>query len=223
MKITKLYYDFLLLVEKNATNNNLNVDKSRFVSLFNFTQIRYQSYLLDKRNEDAIRELSPFLKRNPLSLVEQRPNINVYSLPKDYFNFSNLDVRASKGKCKKQKLLTWELKSENVEEILGDANNVPDFDARETFYHLSEKGIDIYKGDFEIDSAEMLYYRKITPVEMKGYIRVEDGTETLEDVDTELLDESIPKVLTAMAKLFFANQGDSNGFQIQNAQLFSTI
>lgn len=221
MKITKLYYDFLLLVEKNATNNNLNIDKSRFVSLFNFTQTKYQSYLLDKRNEDAIRELSPFLKRETLLVQEQKPQINVYSLPKDYFNFSNLDVRASKGKCKNIKIQTWEVKSENVEELLSDINNEPDFDARETFYHLSEKGIDIYKKDFTIDKVEMLYYRKITPVEMKGYIRVEDGVETTEDVDTELLDESIPRVLTAMAKLFFANQGDSNGFLIQNAQLFS--
>jgi hypothetical protein len=129
-------------------------------------------------------------------------------------------VRASKGKCKNNKIQTWEVKSENVEELLSDINNQPDFDARETFYHLSEKGIDIYKGDFTIDKAEMLYYRKITPVDMEGYIKVEDGTNST-NVDTELLDESIPRVLTAMAKLFFANQGDSNGFQIQNAQLFS--
>ena len=219
MKITKLYYDFLLLVEKNATNNNLNVEISRFISLFNFTQTRYQSYLLDKRNEDAIRELSPFLKRETLSLVETKPNYNAYSLPKDYFNFSNLDVRATKGKCKGEKLLVWEVKTENLEELLLDPNNNPDFYARETFYHLSSKGVDIYKKDFEIEKAEMLYYRKIKPVDIAGYINT-DGEDSV-DSDTELLDESLPKVLTATAKLFMANQGDANGYQIQNAQLFS--
>lgn len=220
MRITKLYYEFLLLVEKNATNNNLNVDISRFVSLFNFTQLKYQSYLLDKRNEDAIRELSPFLKRATLSDNGKYQNYNSYSLPKDYFNFSNLDVRATKGKCKSEKLLVWEVKSENLEELLIDPNNKPDFYARETFYHLSEKGVDIYKEDFEIDKAELLYYRKINPVDMAGYIKIENEEDST-DVDTELLDESLPKVLTATAKLFMANQGDANGYQIQNAQLFS--
>jgi len=220
MKIIKLYYDFLLLAEKNATNNNLNTDVSRFVSLFNFTTTKYQSYLLDKRNEDAIRELSPFLKRETLELNTTLPHYNSYSLPKDYFNFSNLDVTATKGSCKNKKLLTWEVKSENKEELLGDPNNKPDFYARETFYHLSEKGVDIYKEDFELDKVSMLYYRKIKPADIEGYIRVEDN-EPSQNVDTELLDESLPRVLTATVKLFMANQGDSNGYQIQNAQLFS--
>lgn len=220
MRITKLYNDFLLLVEKNATNNNLNADVSRFISLFNFTTTRYQSYLLDKRNEDAIRELSPFLKRETLAKVDTQATYNAYSLPKDYFNFSNLDVRATKGKCKGKKLTVWEVKSENLEELLEDPNNNPDFYARETFYHLSEKGVDIYKKDFEIEKAEMLYYRKIKPADIAGYIKIEDG-EPSTDVDTELLDESLPRVLTATAKLFMANQGDANGYQIQNAQLFS--
>ena len=220
MKITKLYYDFLLLVEKNATNNNLNVDISRFVSLFNFTVIKYQSYLLEKRNEDAIRELSPFLKREYLKEVEKRPHLNIYSLPKDYFNFSNLDVRASKGAWKKQKLLVWEVKTENLEELLEDKNNKPDFYSRETSYHLSEGGVDIYKGDFEIDTVEMLYYRQVKPVDIKGYIKIEDGSDS-QDIDTELLEESHPRVLTAMAKLFAVNQGDTNAYQMQNAQLFS--
>ena len=65
----------------------------------------------------------------------------------------------------------------------------------------------------------MLYYRKIKPADIAGYINT-DGEDSV-DSDTELLDESLPKVLTATAKLFMANQGDANGYQIQNAQLFS--
>lgn len=85
MKIQEAYLYFLNIVEKNSTNNNLDIDKSRFVEWFNFSSAKYQEDVLtNKTGNSEIREMSPFLVSKSLSLRSSNNTYDIYDIPKDF-------------------------------------------------------------------------------------------------------------------------------------------
>ena len=220
MKIKEIYSQFRLLIEKNATNNKLNVDTGRFILLFNLTTKRFQNYILEKRNDDSIRMLSPFLVLNKtLTESEKTETYATYAKPKDYFEFSNVTVRATKKNCVDKILLSHEIKSENVHQYLFDEFTKPSFLARETLYLMTEDGVTVYKDlDFDITKVELSYYKEIPEADIAGYKKM-DGTQS-QDIDTTIPENAIPIITMAMVKLFSMSSGDTQTYQIANAELF---
>ena len=222
MKINEAYIHFVDLVNRNATNNNINVDKFRFISLYNKVSVEYVSWILEKRNEDVIRHISPLLiLEKPLKAKEHKPSHSLFTLPTDYFDMSNLHVTATKGDCKGEKIYTFEVKSENIEELLSDSSNKPSFRFRETFYFTSNNAVAVYKDDFTLDQVNLSYYRYPKQVDIAGYIHT-DGSSS-KDIHPEFDDKVVHKILTAMAKQFAATNGDQLAFQMNQAKLFSEI
>ena len=220
MKIEEVYVRFVDIVNRNMTNNNVNVDKIRFLFLFNSASIKYLSWILEKRNEDDIRQIAPFLVHDSvLSIEDRQAQFDRYVLPKDYFDLSNVSVFATKGNCINQKLFTFEVKSENTEEVLSDENNKPSFEYRETFYLTASKNLIVYKDDFKIETVSLTYYRYPKKVDIEGYFK-EDSTASV-SIDPEFDDRAIEKILLIMAKDFTAINGDVNGFQINTSRISS--
>lgn len=220
MKIEEAYIRFVDIVNRNMTNNNVNVDKIRFIFLFNSASIKYLSWILEKRNEDDIRQAAPFLILDSnLNVSDKQFQFDKYSLPKDYFDLSNVSVFATKGNCINQKLFTFEVKSDNTEELLSDENNKPSFEYRETFYLTASDKLIVYKDNFNIESVELAYYRYPKKVDIEGYFK-EDGSASV-SIDPEFDNRAIEKILLIMAKDFTATNGDVNGFQINTTRLSS--
>ena len=222
MKINEAYIYFIDLVNRNATNNNINVDKPRFINLFNKLSVEYTSWILEKRNEDVIRHISPLLiLEKPLKVKENKDSYSSFTLPTDYFDLANLHITASQGDCKGEKIYTFEVKSENLEELLSDVNNRPSFKFRETFYLTSNGAVAIYKDNFTFDQVSLSYYRYPKTVDMAGYIH-SDGTSSA-DIDPEFDDKVVHKILTGMAKQFSATNGDQLAYTVNKDKLFSEI
>jgi len=222
MTIEQAYIQFLNLVDRNLTNNNVNVDRPRFVLLFNDIQNRYVEWLLEKRNEDSIRYISPLLQTNhQISKDYTGQDYDSFKLPKDYFDFANLSVTATKGKCKEQRLYTFEVKSEDVEELMADVDNKPSFEFRETFYYTGGKKINIFKTNFSIDKAFLTYYRYPRQVDISDYIKP-NGTNST-NINPEWDDKVTGRILIAMAKEFSAINSDLNQYQVNKDRLFSEI
>ena len=220
MKIEEAYIRFVDIVNRNMTNNNVNVDKIRFIFLFNSASIKYLSWILEKRNEDDIRQVAPFLVLDSaLKVADMQPEFDKYKLPKDYFDLANVSVFASKGSCINQKMFTFEVKSENTEELLSDENNKPSFEYRETFYLTASDRLIVYKDNFSIDSVILAYYRYPKKVDIEGYFK-EDGKASV-NIDPEFSDRAIEKILLIMAKDFTATNGDTTGFQLNTARIDS--
>ena len=138
MTIQETYVRFLQMVNRNATNNNVNVDLYRFVKGFNDLQNRYVEYVLDKRNDDSIREIQLLLVvEQPLPPIGSTSSTVTFSLPADFFDFSNISAVASSGCCEKERMLVYEIKSEDAEEVYNDKYSEPSFDWRATFGYLS--------------------------------------------------------------------------------------
>lgn len=222
MQIELAYLNFLDLVNQNNTNNNVSVDKERFVILFNFISNRYVAWILDKRNEDQIRYVQKLLvKRKPLQLGNFDSQTNEFKLPEDFFDHSNVYATAQNEKCASMKLNLFEAKSEDLEELLADEYNKPSLEWSETFYHFSSDNIVFYVDNFKIKECQLTYYRYPKKVDISGYYD-EFGNQS-SNIDPELDDKAVNQILLAMSKDFAINNGDPNKYQMDGARLFSPI
>lgn len=223
MKIKEVYVSFLDVVNRNMTNNNVNVDLPRFVTLLNTTLQKYVAWILEKRNEDVIRYISPLLiLEHPLQRAEVKDNYVTFKLPSDYFDLANVNIYASKGNCKVQKFKKpFEVKVEDIEEKLGDDSNKPSFEYRETFYLTTENKLAVYKSDFEVEKVNLSYYRYPKKLDIAGYIKIDNSNSI--DIDPELDDKVMNKIIIAMAKQFSVTNGDTADYQLNKDTLFSEI
>tara|TARA_R110000772_G_scaffold59348_9_gene134410 strand:+ start:2216 stop:2884 length:669 start_codon:yes stop_codon:yes gene_type:complete len=222
MKIENAYLQFLNLVNRNMTNNKVNVDKPRFIILYNDVANKYVEWILEKRNEDAIRYVAPLLVPNKkLSNRRSKHTYDEFALPDDYFDLANLHIHAGGKSCGGVELKAWEIKAEDVEEKYNDKFQEPSLPWRDTFYHTADNKVLVYKKDFSIQEAFLSYYRYPVQVDIIGYTHI-DGTPS-QSVHPELGDKVIGRILLAMSKEFSAINGDSQGYQVDNARLFSAI
>lgn len=220
MTITEANIRFLNLVNRNATNNKVNVDKARFILLFNDMQNRLIEWKLDKRNEDEIRDIQKILVQEfSMDLGDNETSHDRYELPNDYFDFANITATAHTDCCGEAKLTLYEIKSEDVEEKLGDSNTVPDYDARESFYYFSNDSVLLYKKDFEYDEVLLTYYRYPVQVDIAGYTK-EDNTPSI-NINPEFDDKVVNRILVAMSKEFSAINSDAQDYQISKDRLFT--
>lgn len=213
MTIEQVYTQYVNVVNRNATNNNVSVDKFRFIQLLNTTTNRYVEWILEKRNEDDIRYISPLLILDkPLTFISKTESFANFELPQNYFDLANLSVFAKKGSCKNKKLLTFEIKSEDIEELFEDQNNKPSFEFRETFYLTNSNNVSVFKTDFEIEKAKLSYYRYPVQMDIAGYLK-EDGSQS-SNVDPELDDKVMGRIILMAAEQFAANNNDPNNYQV---------
>lgn len=222
MTVKNAYLQFLQLVNRNATNNNVNVDQYRFVRLFNFAQNRYVRYILNKRNDDSIRDIQILLvPEQTLVPAESTENYSSFSLPTDFFDFANVKAKAKTECCETDSMLIYEVKSEDVEEKLNDEYSLPSFDWRETFGFLSENNFLVYKKDFEIEELFLTYYRYPRQIDLEGYIKIEDGITPSTDIDPEFDDKIVEKILLVASQEFAAINDDTTGYQLDKDRLFN--
>jgi hypothetical protein len=220
MTIENTYTQFLILVNRNATNNNVNVDRYRFVKMFNDIQNRFLEWALDKRNEDSIRDVQVLLiPEQSLVLVDTKDNYQTFSLPENYFDYSNITAYASSECCKNEKMLVYEVKSEDVEEKLTDKYTEPSFDWRETFGYISSNTFTVFRNDFSVDKLLMTYYRYPRQVDIAGKLN-EEGVQST-SIDPEFDDKVVGRLLLALAKEFSAINSDTTEYQLNKDRLFN--
>ena len=220
MNIGTAYLKFLEKVNKNYTNDNISVDVGRFVSLFNAKQIRFLEYMLEKRNEDDIRYIQKMLVRDrSLSFDNNTINHCDFKLPEDYFSFVNVQAKGGDSSCSSSFINLWEVKNENIHELLQDENNKPSFKWRETFYSFSSDKIVIYVDSFEIAEVYLTYYRYPKSVDMSGYIK-EDGSYSV-NIDPEWDDKITERILEFCVADFDLNTENLQRYQFDNAKKIS--
>lgn len=222
MTINEAYLKFLEKVNKNYTNDNISADRGRFILLFNEVQNKFVEWVLEKRNEDEIRYVQKLLiydKR--LKLKQKVLNHQDFKLPSDFFSFSNIQAFASKDSCKNEKIYLFEIKQENREELLHDEFNKPSFKYRETFYSFGEDEVKIYIDEFDISKVFLTYYRYPIQVDISGYVK-EDGSNSI-DIDPELDDKVVDRILTTCSKDFNVNSENLQRFQFDKDRTFSKI
>jgi hypothetical protein len=189
--------------------------------MFNDIQNRYIEWILEKRNEDDIRDIQKILIiERPLVEVSSDESHYKFALPLDFFNFANITAIASTECCKDARLLVWEVKSEDVEEKLNDKHNEPTFNYRETFCYLTSNTIAVYRKDFDITKVLLSYYRYPVQVDIDGYIN-RLTQQPSSNIDPEFDDKVVNRILLAMAKEFAGINENTAGYQVAKDRLFT--
>lgn len=151
---------FIIKAEKNATNDAITTDRLRFCLLFNESQNKFLTLQLQNRKSDDVRYIQNFLvldKSIPTSSKKQdRSN---FELPKDYFDLADARAKATKEKCSDY-IYLFEVRTENLSEILQDEFHKPSFEWREAPYTINSNQFSIYTNrEFEVTQLLLNYYR----------------------------------------------------------------
>ncbi len=169
MKFEESYQKYLILAEANGTTDKLSTNKGRYAVKYNISQNKIIEWLIESNSTDENRYLQsikiPYTK---LVLSDTEEDNASFSLPKNYFDFIDLRVKGSKESCTNQLFKSREVKGENVNSYYIDSNLDPSFKYRETYYTIAEDSVQVYKKNFDVDSAEMSYYRYPKQVELKN-------------------------------------------------------
>lgn len=207
MTIQEAYLRSLQKNEQNLANGGIKLDPGRFVLLFNEAQDRLIRYYLNRKDDETIRSIQTLLvywkSLNKVNHIDD-PESTSFSLPDDYLWFSNIKGSFYYNGCEVGDFVMWEAKNENVHELLGDDNNRPSFDYRETFYTIGDGKVVVYEDGFCTDEVRMTYYRNPVRVDLAGYINAAGERST--DIDPELPDPLVEEILDMVAKQFNLNE-----------------
>jgi hypothetical protein len=207
------------LVNRGNTNDNISLDNIRAVNLLNQAQIKYLKERIENKNNEDVRRVQAFLTSSNLKLSSKKSKKVAFSLPTNYFEFSNVLPIASSGKCKDD-ILAWEAKSENINLLLSDDNNKPSFYWRECFFTISDNTILFYVDNFDITNVELVYYRKPKKIDIEGYINA-DGSSS-KTISPEWDEYSLQRIIEIAAKDFNINTDNLQRFQVDNMRIKTT-
>lgn len=222
MTIQEAYLRSLQKNEQNLANGGIKLDPGRFVLLFNEAQDRLVKYYLNRKDDETIRSIQTLLvcwkSLNKINHIDD-PESTSFGLPDDYLWFSNIKGSFSYNGCEIGDFVMWEAKNENVHELLGDDNNKPSFDYRETFYTIGDGKVVVYEDGFLTDEVRMTYYRNPVRVDLAGYINAAGDRST--DIDPELPDPLVEEILDMVAKQFNLNENELSRYRMDKDNVAS--
>jgi hypothetical protein len=126
MNFEESYQKYLILSESNGTTDKLSSNKGRYAVKYNLAQNKVIEWLIESNSADENRYLQSIKEPyEELTLLSTKTDYSDFSLPKNYFDFINLKVLGSKGKCKNQLFKHKEVKGENVNNYFIDSNTMP--------------------------------------------------------------------------------------------------
>ena len=209
MNVQEAYLRFLTKVNRNLSSNNIVASKDRFVLLYNEEQIRHLDYCLDFRNDVGLTDAEEFLVTDsnvqPQAAID---NIVPLNLADDWYEVSSAYAYVKTDECDNIRLSLFEIKNFDQEQLAIDANNAPSIRYREAPYYIGDNNLNVYTKDFTIERGIVTYYRFPRPIDIEGYIKLDDTAST--NIDPEGTDWWVNKVISMCAESFFRNYGDAN-------------
>jgi hypothetical protein len=200
--VNELYYEFSLLLNKNNQNKNVNIEKHNFVYLYNRESSRWlNDYITNNNNSDNVFIISELLVKDlELTRIENNKEYSVYEIPLDLYTILPAESKSYVGKC----ILYNYIKKPNVNIYLEDKFTKPSLAWERGLGELVDRGVIIYKDNFEIDKTVISYYKTPRKIDMQGYKHY-DGRES-EDIDPDVSEyissEIINRVVTEINREF---------------------
>lgn len=221
MTASRAYEKYLLKTQENGTNDNLPVSKDYFKALFNEAQNKYVEWHLEKRNTDDRRNIQVLLVAD--KLIESPVvvlNHSDFTLPVDYFDFSNAYCFGSKGTCLNKRIDLFEIKDENLNELITDEFNKPSFEYRESLYQLIGDKLLVYTDNFTVDKLAISYYRYPQQLQLIDPLNPESKLDDTKNPEFE--DRVVDRIISIAAGDFDLN-GNNPRTQLQKQRVISKI
>ena len=219
MLATEAYKRFLLKINKNDTNANIDVSKGEFVLLYNEQKdVWLKQQINDKESREDIQDISELSKKHvKLAKVEDSTEYTVFSLPDNFFNYNSSYSYCSSGDCSNVLIRHYPIKPKNENIILDDDNNEPSFDYEETLVDLSEFKLYVYKKDFVVGDTYLNYFREVGKIDIEGYRKIDGSPSTT--IDPDLSDVYVNEILNRCAREIIIRYENPDGIQLANLRI----
>ncbi len=220
MTSLEAYNSFLLKLNRNDSNSNINVPKGKFVISYNEQAKRWLKQKLKRKlGTNELDELN-YLLVDDLSLKSQGKHLDHFdfTLPDDFFDISSCISIATRGNCTRT-LDNWPTKDKNIRNLLRDANFKPSFDYEESLCTAVNNKLKVYFNDFKIKETYLTYYREPISIDIEGYIKIDGSHST--NINPDLPDIAVNEIISRCVLEFQGISENAEGFQISKDRILT--
>lgn len=213
MTSKEAYKRFLLKLNKNDSNEGVNILPSHFVLMFNTERLRWFGEFFNESSDNwELSTISDFLEVDKLlTKVHTFEDSLVFAVPDNLYREASSYSLCDKGECKNIKVYNFEKKPLGFHTILADDFSGPQFDFEETPFIFEKEGMRVYFKDFTIKKVYLSYYREPLAIDIEGYEKIDGSPST--DIDTDLDDTFIDEILDRMVAEVSGQTKDGERFQ----------
>jgi len=157
-------------------------------------------------------DLQVLLTTEPLT-VTNKEYYYFGSLPENYLQWKRVDVYAKKECCDKRRMTVYLAEEENLNQLLRDKQKQPSFEWAETFATLIGNTTHIYtNGEFEVESANLIYYRQPRRIQIQGCTNPYDNTVSAQNVESEFKDDIVELIIDEAVSIIAGDIESGNQF-----------
>ena len=134
-------------------------------------------------------------------------------LPEEYLQWKRVDVYAKKDCCDKRRMTVYLAQEGDLNQLLRDKAKQPNFDWAETFATLIGNTTHIYtNGDFEVQSANLVYYRQPIKIQIDGCIDPYTSVASVGNIECEFKDDIIELIIDEAVSILAGDIESGNQF-----------
>lgn len=160
----------------------------------------------------------------PLVVVKKDRYYISEKLFENYMAFKRLELKVKSNCCEGTLHMKAYLNGEsNIDLLLDSDDKNPSFDWGETICSLVDGRLKIYtNNEFEIEEANLIYYRFPAPVEKAGVHFLEKGVQSTVDIDCEFKKDLCSLFIAETVASLAGDIESLNQREIQNAKIEKT-
>jgi len=172
----------------------------------------------DEQSRRRVDDLQVLLTPAPLTL-SKKPLFYEAVLPTNYFAYKKIDSTAVTKDCTTGRpMIIYQAEEVNVPILLRDENKKPSFEWGETFSTLVNNTFRIYTNDdFTLNSADVLYYRQPTYIQIVGVSDPYTNVVSTVNVPSEFKDDVVEILIDEAAKIIAGDIESITEMQIASA------
>jgi len=198
-----------------------NLECWQVVEAFNKAQVEWVRRQLhginivkegDEQSTRRIDDLQALLNTQNLAVSDEE---YFYSgpVPENYLQWKRVDTFANNNCCEKRRMVVYLAEEANLNNLLRDEGKKPSFEWAETFATLKDNRVNIYtNGDFEIESAQLTYYRQPVKIQIQGCVDPYTGVQSLTEVQSEFKDDIIELIIDEAVSIIGGDIESGNQF-----------
>lgn len=212
MTAEEVYIKYINKVEKNSTTDYFSTSRDKFAEMYNELSKRVLRLYTRNRNLDIRKDIQKLLV-DDLLIVNGEKHLDHYDfkIPNNYFDWSSIRATASKGKCRNEDIYLYEIRDEDRGEFLNNNLYKPSFSYREAPYLFSSDKIKIFTEEgMKIEKVYLSYYKQPQKITLQDPY---DPESQFNDIQIEIKEEVVDRIVSAMVGEFKINQDDPN-FQL---------
>jgi len=208
-------------LNKLDSNDYDNIECWQVVEAFNKAQVEWSRRQLhginqvregDEQSTRRKDDLQVLLNTQSLLLTDKEYYYKG-TIPAEYLQWKRVDVYAKKDCCEKRRMTVYLAEEGNLNQLLRDANKKPDFVWGETFATLIGDTVHIYtNNDFDIQSADLIYYRQPIKIQIQGCVDPYTGIESNVEVPCEFKDDIIELIIDEAVAILAGDIESSNQY-----------